>query len=544
MYRGRFRGRAKSTLRATNSTVGKGLAVLKKYGANAHLWLPGIGYFNGVDLGNYQDSAGTTAALVDNPIGLVLDQGYGGGTVGANLTPSAFTGFTTTAGFSIGDGVLSASAAPANNSANKFLISAGTTYQVTVRCSALSAGSWQVLYEGGTSVFGVPITTPGTFTAIVTAPSSGAVYVWANTTLTATFDQISIRPVLGISASQATAGNRPALRRGVTNLLTYNQDATNAAWVKVSATVTNNAGTAPDGSNTAIRLQTTAANGALQQSCAAANTPFTQITWVKSNNGSNQTYQFWNGSASIQGTATTAWQLVTSGASSFSTGSRFDFGSPTSGADLLIWSPGAAYGALTAAQILAAGGIPLTTSAVASSSAGNWGWQFGGAHYLGLASVPFQMVDDHAVIAGVRPDSGTGYQSIFAINGVVTNPKIAHLEFGGGNLNAYWQDDSGAAQILQTSYALGVPIVATGARRSNTAVLRVNGSQKNITGPAALGATTVSNATIGARGFGPSNQLIGQEYALAAVKGTVSDADLLAIERMIGALTGPTGVIF
>lgn len=65
--------------------ITKGLAVLRKYGANAHLWLPGIGYVNGSDIGNYIDSTGNTKALVDNPVGLVLDQGCTPNSLGNNF---------------------------------------------------------------------------------------------------------------------------------------------------------------------------------------------------------------------------------------------------------------------------------------------------------------------------------------------------------------------------------------------------------------------------------------------------------------------------
>lgn len=50
-------------------------AILRKYGTDAHVYLPGIGVINGLTAGNYLDSAGTTAATVDNPVGKVVDIG-------------------------------------------------------------------------------------------------------------------------------------------------------------------------------------------------------------------------------------------------------------------------------------------------------------------------------------------------------------------------------------------------------------------------------------------------------------------------------------
>jgi len=57
--------------------VPRALAILRSYGADAHVYLPGVGTVNGITAGNYLDSAGTTAASVDNPVGKVTD-GFGG----------------------------------------------------------------------------------------------------------------------------------------------------------------------------------------------------------------------------------------------------------------------------------------------------------------------------------------------------------------------------------------------------------------------------------------------------------------------------------
>lgn len=113
-------------------------SILQKYGTDAHVYLPGIGVINGLTAGNYLDSAGTTAATVDNPVGLVVDSG-------------------------------------------------------------------------------------------------------------------------GINAIQATTANKPILRRGAVNLLTYSEQFDNAAWSKSNATVTANAVNAPDGTLTADKLIESAA---------------------------------------------------------------------------------------------------------------------------------------------------------------------------------------------------------------------------------------------------------------------------------------------
>ena len=53
--------------------IAKAIGILRSYGPNAHIYLPGVGTLNGITAGNYLDSAGTTAASVDNPVGLVVD---------------------------------------------------------------------------------------------------------------------------------------------------------------------------------------------------------------------------------------------------------------------------------------------------------------------------------------------------------------------------------------------------------------------------------------------------------------------------------------
>jgi hypothetical protein len=136
-------------------------SILQKYGTDAHLYLPGIGVINGLTAGNYLDSAGTTAATVDNPVGLVVDSG-------------------------------------------------------------------------------------------------------------------------GINAIQATTANKPILRKGAVNLLTYSEQFDNAAWVKTGGTVTPNATTAPDGTLTAdLLVIDSASDFVLQTLSVIAGLPYTFSIYVK-----------------------------------------------------------------------------------------------------------------------------------------------------------------------------------------------------------------------------------------------------------------------
>lgn len=146
------------------------------------------------------------------------------------------------------------------------------------------------------------------------------------------------------------------------NLALWSQQFTNAVWTPASTNVTrtDNYATAPDGTQTAARLQVTVANGGLRQNLGSINTNYRQSIWVKSNTGSNQQCQFWQGTAtgiSSTFTATSSWQRIDAPMNDNTT-ARFDFGSNTT-ADLLIW--GAQFEGGTAATTYA-----LTTSAANS----------------------------------------------------------------------------------------------------------------------------------------------------------------------------------
>lgn len=61
------------------------LKVLAKFGTDAHMWMPGIGYVNGVNASNFIDVAGTVSATNGSLIGNVSDVGGGNITVTQSL---------------------------------------------------------------------------------------------------------------------------------------------------------------------------------------------------------------------------------------------------------------------------------------------------------------------------------------------------------------------------------------------------------------------------------------------------------------------------
>ncbi|MDD0837930.1 hypothetical protein PSQ40_05030 [Curvibacter sp. HBC61] len=347
----------------------------------------------------------------------------------------------------------------------------------------------------------------------------------------------------GKNATQATGANKPVLRRGVLNTLLSNGVLNSASWnSNNNVTVTNNYATAPDGTTTAARVQVNAANGALIQGLSiSANTQFTQMVWVKSNTGSSQTYQFWNGSASIQGTATTDWRPVTPGASSFATGTRFDFGSPTSGADLLVWRPGAFVGVFTPDEIRAQGGIPLTTTVAASSALGNYALEFDGNRVL-LAAAPFQPSEDHILIASaINRVSDTASKSVLCIGNAGQGFVEVSFSPSGSIPRAIWKDDAGAqVTIVNDTPVLNAPVVITGRKVGNTRSLRINGITKG-TDTTVLGASVANTMSVGARFTinASGSSLFGLFFDGIVIRGTLTDAELLMLERFVAAQTGP-----
>ena len=88
-----------------------------------------------------------------------------------------------------------------------------------------------------------------------------------------------------------------------TNLLTWSEQFDNAAWVKSSVTITANATTAPDGTNTADRVQATAAASVTQDAVVNA-TSATYTIYAKQGSGATE------GSRFLLRNATTATNLI------------------------------------------------------------------------------------------------------------------------------------------------------------------------------------------------------------------------------------------
>ena len=173
----------------------------------------------------YQDSVGTTpVTAVGQPVGLMLDKSRGlvlGSELVSNGTFDSDTAWTKQAGWSI-----SAGAANVNTTGigTTSLISTGMTvttgvwYRVTYTIASVAGTGLRVNLGGYTEP--VYRTAPGTYTLMVLATTTTGFSVTAGSTNTiATIDNISVRELPGLHASQSTPLNRPVLSSRVNQVL-------------------------------------------------------------------------------------------------------------------------------------------------------------------------------------------------------------------------------------------------------------------------------------------------------------------------------------
>ena len=213
-----------------NSIIIRALSILRSYGTNAHVYLPGIGTINGLTAGNYLESTGNTVATVDGLVGLAKDA-LGG--IGPELVTngdfSSATGWTlgqpTSGSVTIAGGVLnitsldgSACFARTGN-----IYTAGKTYQITFDVVSIT-GTLRV--DAGGVIVSTTITTAGAKTFTFTATASTTLSLIRAGVVNATIDNVSSKEITGIHATQATTANKPILRQ-VSGKYSWEFDGTN-----------------------------------------------------------------------------------------------------------------------------------------------------------------------------------------------------------------------------------------------------------------------------------------------------------------------------
>ena len=473
------------------SVIQRAISVLRKFGTNAHAYIPGVGVLNGMTAGNYTDTAGTQLTTKDQFVGLDLDAM---GSLGAELvTNGGFdtdTGWTKNSGWTISGGKANATTTSNDQLFTALSISPGKTYLVTFDVISYTSGTpWVWLGQGVSTPFS---TTPGAKRYYLAAGSGDTLIRFGaafSVGWTGSIDNISVKEVTGIRATQGTAGNKPVLRQGPVNLLLN------------SATLST-------------------------QSVAVAASPHT-LSFTGT------------GTVTKSGTATGA--LVGTGATDRVTQTF----TPTAGTLTLTVT-----GSVTSAQLqlgLAATTYIPTTSAKASAGTGPSYWEFGGdgtpTDYLGLGSVPFQMSDDGWVVAAVQCVSKSAGNRILHVGSSATDTqRVACLTVNAttGFLSAIWRDDASAVvTLVDTVDHVSNGVFVGSCRKSGASLsLRVNGVQV-ASAAQTFGATTLNAAAIGVHTATGSN-FNGNIYAVLCGKGAITDTDLLLIEKLAANLAGIT----
>lgn len=375
-------------------------SILRKYGTDAHVYLPGIGVINGLTAGNYLDSAGTTPATVDNPVGLVLDSANGdlGSELVINGSFDTDTDWVKGTGWTISGGKVNA----LSSSSDLYQVRGYPVgfYLVEFTVSNYSAGTVRVAIGGVGVLSGIAAN--GTYRCYVKTSTSDFLYI-VGTSFSGSVDVISVKSVSGIHATQATTANKPILRRGAVNLLLNSErfnDTGLTGWINENVTVTENAETAPNGTLTAELLESTTSatwartyNNSSNRPTIQANTNFTCSVYLKSDVAFTGSIR-----VRVSGTQvllsniniTTNWQRFSVTTSHTTTGfAEFMVhlnengisGVSVTGRKLYIWGAQLQTGSVATDYV-------ATTTAAASSPTGNYWWQFADSTDVLTATFP------------------------------------------------------------------------------------------------------------------------------------------------------------
>lgn len=168
-------------------------------------------------------------------------------------------------------------------------------------------------------------------------------------------------------------------------------------------------------------------------------------------------------------------------------------------------------------------------------------------------TAPFNLVgDDFAVIVGAAPTgtanaiaSSRAAVALSATNASSHYGRIGAIMYSTSGITAEWYGDTGGD--FQATYNPGTYAaanVATSRKVGNTGSLRVNGAQRATVDLTSFTSGFVPNAGwIGAQYANDTAGFTGNIYGVIAVKGGISDADLLVLEQWMNSMT-PTGVNF
>jgi hypothetical protein len=531
-------------------------------------------WFDPSDMGAlFQDAAGTIpVTALGQPVGLMLDKRLG-------LTPGpvlAATGWTNHNydTFTPSGGAFTASKAAAGGTAivystNLHPITLWRTYRVEINVSACTMLDYEVLFTAAQNARSTKIRLSGTGVKVgyVTANvASGdfSISVWATRVGEITVDSVSVRELPGNHASQPTATARPTLQARV-NLLAGTEALNASPWSNTPGTtgtapvVTLNAGTAPDGSQTAARLQLAiAGNGdindrsALGQGVASVPVGGTFSVWLRSYGETPQTVAIRAGAAyGAALTVTPEWQrfsYTTTGATNYaSIELRGTFTGTATTADVLVWHPQLELGTVPTPY------QRVTTATDYADVGAKRYLAFDGVDdWLSTAAIDFTATDKMTAWTGFRI-GGTAAGVVAELSGnansvdgafypvAINDPAAGSLSFGARAV--------GASDAIQSAspYGVGTALVTTLAidlaQVTSTAklVARINGAgglTQSLSDKADTPGNFASQPLFIGRRNGATVPFTGNLYSLI-VRGAQSTAEQVAeSETFVNGKTG------
>lgn len=190
-------------------------------------------------------------------------------------------------------------------------------------------------------------------------------------------------------------------------------------------------------------------------------------------------------------------------------------------------------------SVAAAASVDVTRPTLEQDANGNFYIQCGSWQFLTLGSPVFQMTDDWCVVAGASLTASGEPCGIFSQSNL-SNHALPELFFtSNGQLDLYIMGFGGLVNIPAGPNNAGLgPLVVSALSKSLQAVLRRNGIQIS-TGTLSGNYAEATKAALGAFFTVNATQFLnGSLYPVVAIKGTVSDDDLSAIEQWVAYKSG------
>jgi hypothetical protein len=315
---------------------------------------PGV-WYDFTDLSTmFTTSDGTTpVTAVEQAVGLILDKSKG-----LVLGPELYTGGTATgaAQTAITGGWEVWRAVGAVGSVALATLQAEKTYRVSLTLASRGSDlrAIDIRIPTGTGQQGYLSLSPaaGSYTFFVRTGNAASALSLTQPDVGygGLYTNISVREIAGTHAIQASSASRPVLRNRY-NQLTWSEDFSNAAWVVstggtgVTATKTPNFGIAPDGTQTACRVQLDKGAGTTDSDFARMfqSTSLSSVrrrVWIKTNDASTKTFRLEATGANL--TVTGTWTQISDAASASSLQILLQ-GTTSNSADFLVWHPEVVY---------------------------------------------------------------------------------------------------------------------------------------------------------------------------------------------------------